>query len=274
MTINSDSAFTIGDSHIVCEDYTITASDEDGQYIVLCDGCSSSEMTDVGVRLLAHSALVCLKRHDLYDKMRTENYLSDVLYNIKMLSKDEVFKDLPSTAYDATLLLARHVDDNTQIIMFGDGVLAFKKKDEKFVRIVNKVYPNGYPRYLSYRIDRYRELEFLKKEPCFEVHVAYTNNDECYEYEMPNDIEYYHAKKEVKDNIEWVALMSDGVHSFRNEKKKEINYIEVVKHLTDFKNFTGDFVKRRLNKFKKTCAKRGWTHYDDVSIAAIYLGED
>lgn len=272
--INSDSAFTIGNSHIVCEDYAVTSNDEDGHYMVLCDGCSSSEMTDVGVRLLAHSALVSLKKHDLFDKMKSENYLSDVLYNIKLLSKDEVFKDLPDTAYDATLLLLKYAEGKAQVLIFGDGVLVYKKKNEEHRVIVNKIYPNGYPRYLSYRIDRYRELEFLKKEPLFELHINHVYPNRCneFKYAKTNETEYYRLIKDVNDDIEWIAVMSDGVHSFRDEKKKEIDYIEIVKHLTDFKNFTGEFVKRRLNKFKKMCVKEQWTHYDDVSIAAMYLG--
>jgi hypothetical protein len=72
-------------------------------------------------------------------------------------------------------------------------------------------------------------------------------------------------------NIEWIALMSDGVHSFQDANKKEIDYTTIVKTLTDFKTNTGDFVKRRLNRFTKECKKLQWTHYDDVSLAAIYF---
>ena len=45
--MNIDTAFVIGDSHIVCEDYTTSYQKDDKCGIILCDGCSSSEMVDV-----------------------------------------------------------------------------------------------------------------------------------------------------------------------------------------------------------------------------------
>ena len=55
-----------------------------------------------------------------------------------------------------------------------------------------------------------------------------------------------------------------------NEK---VSYHDVLKELLSFKNYTGRYVQRRMNKFIKTCAKNNWNHSDDISIAAIYLGE-
>ena len=30
--------------------------------------------------------------------------------------------------------------------------------------------------------------------------------------------------------------------------------------------------QRRLNKFRKDCIDKGWTHHDDISMGVIYLG--
>ena len=52
-----------------------------------------------------------------------------------------------------------------------------------------------------------------------------------------------------------------------------MSYIEILKDLLTFKNFNTHFVQRRMNKFRKNCAKKNWANGDDFSLAVIYLGE-
>ncbi|MFN2514557.1 MAG: protein phosphatase 2C domain-containing protein, partial [Pyrinomonadaceae bacterium] len=65
--MNVDSAFIIGATHAVCQDYAVAgnglpthqARDENSPaapYLILSDGCSSSPDTDIGARLLVKAA--------------------------------------------------------------------------------------------------------------------------------------------------------------------------------------------------------------------------
>ena len=70
------------------------------------------------------------------------------------------------------------------------------------------------------------------------------------------------------DDIQIVAVMSDGVGTFDG-----MEWYQVVDELMNFKNIKGHFVQRRMKRFMKDCQKKGVAPYDDVSVAAIYLGE-
>ncbi len=52
---NLDSFFSMAKQHAVCQDYAIGGM-LPSPFLVLCDGCSSSNNSDVGARILAISA--------------------------------------------------------------------------------------------------------------------------------------------------------------------------------------------------------------------------
>ena len=56
-----DSFLKIGHSHEQCQDYILTGTDP-CPYIILADGCSGAEDSDIGARLLCHTALKYLKK--------------------------------------------------------------------------------------------------------------------------------------------------------------------------------------------------------------------
>ena len=73
--INVDSFLKKGKQHFICEDYIINSDDRDTMpYIILSDGCSSSENTDIGSRVLVRSALNILdEKLDIEFKFRSCN---------------------------------------------------------------------------------------------------------------------------------------------------------------------------------------------------------
>ncbi|HYO91642.1 MAG TPA: hypothetical protein VEQ40_08400, partial [Pyrinomonadaceae bacterium] len=65
--MNADSAFLIGATHAVCQDYAVAGNGTPDEraavsnlqanpYVILSDGCSSSPDTDIGARLLVKAA--------------------------------------------------------------------------------------------------------------------------------------------------------------------------------------------------------------------------
>jgi hypothetical protein len=84
----------------------------------------------------------------------------------------------------------------------------------------------------------------------------------------------------AKDAVEYMAIMTDGIHSFyetiiteTSKHNSSVYFIDVLKELLKFKNFNQAFVQRRINKFRKDCAKKKWSNADDFSLATIYFGE-
>jgi hypothetical protein len=79
----------------------------------------------------------------------------------------------------------------------------------------------------------------------------------------------------IFEDVKFVTIFSDGVKSFSRVVdgiSTPINEVEIVKQIVAYKNFNGDFVKRRMMKMQKDYVKENITHYDDVSVATIYAG--
>ena len=84
-------------------------------------------------------------------------------------------------------------------------------------------------------------------------------------------------------DFDLVVLMSDGIHSFKEIEQslvpyaktfqRDIDYLEVSKELFQFKQMNGVFIQRRCQKFFKNCKGKGWYHFDDFSMAGIYVSE-
>ena len=87
----------------------------------------------------------------------------------------------------------------------------------------------------------------------------------------------------VKD-IEYIAIMSDGVSSFNehinsgvSKHTEKVPLEDVIETLMDFKNLNGDFVTRHCQwMFKKnkknTFLGKNWENHDDFSIGVIHCG--
>ncbi len=70
-------------------------------------------------------------------------------------------------------------------------------------------------------------------------------------------------------------MFSDGVHSFTHVQPGEAapEMPIVVAELMAFKTRQGAFVQRRAQAFRRDCARRGWRHQDDLSMAVVHWGE-
>ena len=54
---------------------------------------------------------------------------------------------------------------------------------------------------------------------------------------------------------------------FQGNDNLETN--DIIDDITSFKNFRGEFVKRKAGKFLSKHAKNNIKHYDDISIATM-----
>ena len=282
--MNTDCAFHIGTSHDVCQDYAIASQ----RSIAISDGCSSSLLSDIGARILSITALNKIKEiENLYNFDEKECILL-ARPAIRMLN-------IPNECLDATLLVATLYDHALEAICYGDGVIAIKTKDED-ITIINCSYKDSYPFYINYMYDntgRYGEWTKNHNKKDIAISTIKSNGDII---EQTKDFIYQSRIKDIgifysKDNkiwielvdiesIEFIAIMSDGVHSFyetvtteTSRYTKPISYLEGIKKLLNFKNYNKSFVQRRMNKFYKDCIKNKWGNSDDLSLAVIHPGK-
>lgn len=262
--MNANSTYSIGHDHTICEDYSIGEVWQDIAYAIVSDGCSASENVDMGARVMAMSAKRELRWNENVDDC---NFFGDaVIRNAKRIF--DIFPYLNSHTLDATLLVAMVSDNKLAAIMYGDGVLVHKTKIG--TNVVHISLTSGAPDYLSYHLDNGRRVAYDKLEDNNKevtIKMAGTGNV-VKTITKPFDPYVLNMPVEPGDVI---AVISDGINSFRKSDYTPIPWEELVDEFTGFKNFEGEFVLRRIAAFKRKCIKEGWTFSDDISIASIHV---
>jgi hypothetical protein len=150
------------------------------------------------------------------------------------------------------------------VFVYGDGVVVHKNKFR--TDLIHIQLSSGAPDYLSYHLDEGRMNAYKngfkgsKKE-------VWTNYDGVHDYDpfVP-----FVLQRSVEEG-DVIAVISDGINSFRKADYTPIPWQDLVEEFTGFKNFEGEFVQRRIAAFKRKCLKEGMTHSDDISVAAIVV---
>lgn len=262
---NTDCYFEIGSTHNVCEDYVVVGKDR----AFLSDGCSTGKYTDVGARLICHTAL----------SMRDEfiNKPERVLYEVNAARRVLL---LPKECTRATLLSAlcrRKGFDDYHVSVMGDGAVVAVKHCG-IIEIHNIEYPSGAPCYPSYLTNQDEHKAYLD-EFGGERYVEVSEYDETgilLESALQDQNYYTGPYERFFDygRYKFVLLLSDGVSSFVRQNdagiKESVPLIDIALQLVAIKSFKGEFIKRRAKRFLKEAAKKGWEHYDDFSVAALY----
>lgn len=279
--INSDTILTIGKTHKLCEDYIISG-DKPYPFLIICDGCSSSKDTDIGARILAISIKNTLKllHNDPYsDGKIFPNYkeLGTMSINFAKLIITDL--GLPLTALDATAVVAMMDGTQVTVYVYGDGVLISKTANG--FNFVDVSFSNGAPYYLSYALDPARHIVYRqaaeKEEHPIKVVQGDFNGDSSFD-----DIKYYNYNEPLVFNYHlddfkdaFVGISSDGIDSFVDSNTGErVPLKPIVEELFTFKNYSGEFVKRRVKRAIETFAKNGIYHADDISVGVLLKTEE
>ena len=268
--MHADSAFRIGSTHEVCQDYAATGSGAHGPYAVLSDGCSSSPDTDVGARLLVRAAVRLLRESGATPAAGLAALHAEAAR--RALAWAELL-GLEPQAVDATLLTAHVSGDRLIIGCSGDGVVCLEQGDGALdVYSVN--YPAGFPVYPAYAHQPAR-LRGLTQSGRASKELTRWRAPSLAERPRQVSVSHGDALTEVfafdAAAYRFAALLSDGVHSFLHAEDTALE--SVLPGLVSFKQTRGAFVGRRMKMFLKDCRRRGWRHADDLSLAALHLGD-
>lgn len=297
--MNADSAFVIGSTHAICQDYVLAgnpASVTASPYVILSDGCSSSLDTDIGARLLVKSA----------ERIFNTAPHTDIKH-VHATAAAEAMKlaallGLIPQAVDATLLTAQVREDELVMACSGDGVIAIQDCSG-VLEAYSISYPSGYPRYPTYsqQPDRLAALRECQERPAESLSDAPASEQQDGCGSIQKVIKYYRGHPSESDlrledsftsteetevftfnarSSQYAILLSDGIHSFCTNRGSEsskraqpILFPSFARELLSFKNTRGAFTWRRLRRFLKDCRERDWQHTDDFALGAIYLGD-
>jgi len=272
--MSTDIYYGIGKSHEVCEDHALRGVTKDGkEFVIISDGCSSSENTDIGAGILANCAAKRLKELPSIDYMNYYDFGRSVIH---LACDVAALMQMNVGCLDATLLLAVDAGEFVYAASYGDGCILTVTWDRS-IRATKIEYRNNKPFYLSYlyhgdRLRAYQNenddefskvLQVMRVKP--DVSVTKTNVP----YDDPST---WCFSKEV---FEFVIIGSDGITSFKNSNPHNWgpSENEVLENVVAFKNCKGRFLSRRIRRMISDYAKENIFNYDDVSLGVIKVEE-
>jgi hypothetical protein len=279
--ILTDTFIEIGSQHKVCEDYIVSGNDP-VPFIILADGCSKSNDSEMGSRILCHLA----KQYVRYNGVNPEDIKyadklgSWVIHNAEMVARQ---MGLKKSCLDSTLIIGYVVDDIFYAHMFGDGFIITQPTLTRTVlyEISWIEYSKNAPFYLTYQIDDERAEFYHNMKIRKDLNYLYVPNGEGLPTVNPIESSYdlpLTFKYSMKDYNK-ILICSDGISSFLeptagSNSNKLIKVHSLLPELFAFKTTTGQFLKRRCNKYMKSLKKISIEHFDDLSIGAFLYEDD
>lgn len=263
--INIDTFLKIGDSHRVCEDY-IVSGNSPVPFLILSDGCSSSNNTEMGARILCHLAKQYLRYrvdylHDLdYDKMGRW-----IIHNAELTARQ---LGLKLSCLDATLIVSYEIDGVVSVFMYGDGVVV-AKNEKGDIQCDWVEFTNNAPYYLTYLIDEFRDEIYHANKNSKGMHQSIDWESDTIITEVAYDSRI--VLQYSTNAHPTIFICSDGIQSFIKKDPSERDVLpmqDVLPDMMAFKNVKGEFLKRRLKRALKSLENDGIVHYDDLSIGA------
>jgi len=260
-----------GSSHKICEDYVMVGKD----YCILSDGCSQSQFTDIGSRVLCMAAAGGL--NTLMKRGILPSYEVFGMTTARIAAAMIRTMGLPKESLNATLIVAWKMGPMIHTFIYGDGHIycEFKGENEECIKHLYS-YEYGDPEdpqtnaplYLSYWLDQKDLDNYREQFGENNLTVKFNGN--------PKD-------KEVNSKFDhlifpslWsnVVLFSDGIESFTKPGVDKLSHYTIVNDLTEFKNYNGEFIRRRCNGAFRNFNKKGLIHTDDLSVAGLHNDYD
>lgn len=297
MNFHVDSHYLIGSSHSVCEDYAFHTgfnAKKDGELIQVCpvaviaDGCSDSQESDIGARIMAHFVKQKMFESFLCGSLNTNsffkerfalfaNHLREKMCEMNLPSIKSI--GLPSESLDATVWImgAETGDNGSDAVVavggWGDGSAIVKRKSG--ITIYCVTYESSAPFYLSYDLDYHRTQRYLKTfQNTYLLSTVIIKLDGTSSMIHEECSCNKHFTLQVLDNIDdpviSVSICSDGYKTYTNITEPFLGSLEwAATRMIDYPTIEGVFVERSMRFLEKQDIKNGIHHFDDISMASI-----
>lgn len=282
MVFNTDHYFHIGHSHLnsgkPCQDYAISGIYDKAAFAIVADGCSTAGNTDVGARIVALSVASAIRNYWIINrKVSEESVPFEISLEQKMLlSGIRTSLDLNTRDMFATCMYAYLSEQGGIIQSQGDGVVAIKRLDGTLeaVRFDWQRNMPFYPAYMEMDINSFISAHGndLEAEVLVKTTVVFSADGEIREKKeakltLRQGIKGPVIRLQRTDDIDFVAVFTDGVVQIEN-----VDWKDSVLQLLAFKNFAGEFLKRRMIRGIKDFQADGKKGpMDDISCAIIRI---
>lgn len=257
MKIFTDHYRTGKSRHKSCEDYTLSGS-EPMPYLIVCDGCSSSPQTDIGAMLLAVSA-----RNQIRELAAIPDYHAFGDAVIRRAAEAARVLEIPRNSLDATLLAAFCIEGHIRVCVYGDGFVISKGRDDLHIREIS--FESNAPYYLSYLLNEDRQNAYRQELDNPKIIRQSDGQSVHLSYDAPVFFDF------KADELSMLMTGSDGLSSFTDMQGHPMAAREVIQEFTAFKNFKGEFVRRRAKRAITDFEKQLVVNTDDLSVAAMLL---
>lgn len=280
--MNVNHFFSIGSAHLAlgtpCEDYALSGELPDGTvYGAVADGCSGAHAnTDVGARALAWAFKQALaQRQTASGQWFGEGFqpLLQGAFNAHQYTGER-------SDYLTTLVGFAATPDYASVYAHGDGAIALRYADGR-QQLIELSWQGNMPFYLAYQEHPDLMASFLAAHarslvrPLRQRTTTFTSV--ASEVTLLDCTDVYFGIPEVlgghvlhfeprREGILALAVLTDGV-----EQVSALTPVAVANEFLAFKNFQGDFVKRRLLRALKTFNQVQMAPRDDVGIAAVWF---
>jgi hypothetical protein len=262
--MNSDFYYCIGKTHTICQDYA-----EAGEgYAIISDGCSMAADSHIGALLLSRAAKASLGAN---------NTIPDIFEDIKQrVASYAKLLDLSTESLYATLAFVKANERAFSVALYGDGVVAARKKDGSWW-IMSREFKSNAPYYLAYQLDKGMENQYFSQFGAERIHRYYNSEGGIGEETRKIDSNDYFAIEFPYTDFDLIALLSDGVSSFQKiivaptyKRQESVPLLEILNEVLNFKNFNGQFVQRRCKAAFRKFADGNYVNLDDFSLGVLY----
>jgi len=257
--LHYDCYYTAGITHKVCEDF-VTQGDNPTPFIVLSDGCSASEHSEIGAKILTHTSKYLLANATDWplDYLPFGQQLID-----KALSITEQLELSPSVL-DATVMLGFLHQNNIMVYVYGDGCILLKDNADN-IRTIEIAFTHNAPYYLTYWIDEQRGQEYA----CCEANPLLLI-DSVNGQSEPKSFETQLAFSFPLNQFKMVAIASDGAaQCIDTRKSAKLPLDQVATDLLAFQELSEEFVQSHTKNTLEQYAKQGIFAADDLSIGVF-----
>lgn len=271
--MNISTAIRQGNTHEVCQDY---AKRFGGVGVVVCDGCTASENSELGAMLLANIFGKASERMSL-----NENELA--IASISEAQSLARYLNISMNCLTTTAIVGRlEVVDGqrrAKVVAYGDGVIIVKYKDG-MTGIYNIYFPGNCPFYLRYLLNKSEESNFLSAyDGRYTVRTQTIFPDGSVSLPVDhichlNGNRYTFSETFSSQDCNEVIICTDGIEHIATKESHQVTYfdvIDIVKHMTQpQKNVKGEFAKRRMKKLFNSLGPNVVT-YDDFAFGILNM---
>jgi hypothetical protein len=245
------SAYIKGHSHLKCDDYALHSQN----CAFLSDGCSSVFNSDIGSKLLPYLATKYINQFIF--SLNVNNSVKNYLNLLSVIANEKFDKNI----FACTLggIIIPPWENHLNFFLLGDGIIYIElNSGTKYFYKIS--YSQNTPFYFQYYMDKEETYLWKSYKENIKLNELFYMENKDY-ISINNDSDLIFTGSVAFDTINLIAIFSDGPEQVDNSELHE-----VLKELTDFKNYTPDFAWRRLKRFEETKRKEGKFCQDDISM--------